>query len=206
MKVKICGITRYEDAWAAVDAGADCLGFIFYPGSSRYIMPVRAGDMIARLPVKVDKVGVFVNASIAEMQEISVYCGLDIIQLHGDEPPAVAEALGWERVWKAFHITTVQDIAVAASYPAAAIVVDTATSTMRGGTGLTCDWQLAAQAAQRFPVMLAGGITPNNIVEAVESVRPLGIDVASGVEQAPGVKDHHKITELFARLEQAKRQ
>ncbi len=200
MQVKICGITNLADAQAAVAAGADYLGFIFYPKSPRAVTLKKAIQIIIKLKTPVKKVGVFVNASTAEINNTAFLCGLDIIQLHGDEPAAVAEQLGSERVWKAFHITSPADIALAAKYPAAAIVVDTATAEQRGGTGKTCDWQLAAQAAQKFTTILAGGINPQNVEEAIATVKPFAIDIASGVEASPGIKDHEKIEKLFKKL------
>ncbi|MCF6174944.1 MAG: phosphoribosylanthranilate isomerase [Victivallaceae bacterium] len=197
MKIKICGITNLADAQAAVAAGADYLGFIFYQKSPRSVTLKKAVEIIIKLKTPVKKVGVFVNASSAEINNTAFLCGLDIIQLHGDEPAALAEQLGSERVWKAFHITSEEDIARAAKYPAAAIVVDTATAGLRGGTGKPCDWQLAAQAAQSFTTILAGGINPQNVQEAIETVKPFAIDTASGVEASPGIKDHKKIEELF---------
>ena len=201
MQVKICGITNLADAQAAVAAGADYLGFIFYPKSPRSITPKKAKEIIISLKSSVKKVGVFVNASKSEIENITILCGLDIIQLHGEEPATLAEQLGSERVWKAFHITSTADIAKAATYPAAAIVVDTATANLRGGTGKICDWQLAAQAAEKFTTILAGGIKAQNVQEAVAKVKPFAIDVASGVEASPGIKDHKKIEELFGELE-----
>ena len=201
MQVKICGITNLVDAQAAVAAGADYLGFIFYPKSPRSVTLKKAIQIIINLKAPVKKVGVFVNASSAEINNTALICGLDIIQLHGEEPAELAEQLGAERVWKAFHITSMADIARAAEYPAAAIVVDTATAGLRGGTGKTCDWQLAAQAAQSFTTILAGGINSQNVLEAIATVKPFAIDVASGVEATPGIKDHKKIEKLFEKLE-----
>lgn len=201
MKVKICGITNLADAQVAVAAGADYLGFIFYQKSPRSVTPELAQNIIQNLQTTAQKVGVFVNMSADEINEIVDLCGLDIIQLHGEETTELAEQLGCERVWKAFHVTSVADIAQAAAYPASAIVVDTATAGLRGGTGKTCDWQLAAQAAQKFTTILAGGIKPENILEAIAIVKPFAIDIASGVEAAPGIKDHNKIRELFEKLE-----
>jgi phosphoribosylanthranilate isomerase len=201
MQVKICGITNLADAQTAVAAGANYLGFIFYPKSPRSITPAKAEQIIIQLKRPVKKVGVFVNASRTAIEQTVLQCGLDIIQLHGEEPATLAKQLGSERVWKAFHITSTADIAQAAAYPAAAIVVDTATADQRGGTGKTCDWQLAAQAAKKFTTILAGGIKPQNVLEAIETVKPFAIDVASGVEATPGIKDHKKIKELFEELE-----
>ena len=200
MKVKICGITNLADAKAAIAAGADYIGFIFYPKSPRAVTLKQAVEIIIKLKAPVKKVGVFVNASSTEINNTAFLCGLDIIQLHGEEPAELAEQLGSKRVWKAFNITSTEDIVKAAKYPAAAIVVDTATAGLRGGTGKPCDWLLAAQAAQKFTTILAGGINPQNIYEAIATVKPFCIDVASGVEARPGIKDHEKIHELFNKI------
>lgn len=197
MKVKICGITNLADAITASDAGANYLGFIFYPKSPRSITPELARDIIANLQTTAKKVGVFVNATINDINSTVDLCGLDIIQLHGEETAEFAQQLDFKRVWKAFHITSMADIEQAAAFPAAAILVDTATTTLRGGTGKTCDWQLATEAAAKFTTVLAGGITPANIREAINKVKPFAIDVASGVEVAPGIKEHNKIRQLF---------
>jgi phosphoribosylanthranilate isomerase len=200
MKVKICGITNLADAMAASEAGADYLGFIFYQKSPRSVTPVIAQNIISKLQTKAKKVGVFVNTPVDKINEIVDLCGLDIIQLHGEETVEMAKQLGYERIWKAFHITSEDDIAQAATYPVAAILVDTATATLRGGTGKTCDWQLAAKAAANFTTILAGGINHSNVLEAIGIVKPFAIDVASGVEASPGLKDHDKIRKLFEQL------
>jgi len=200
IRVKICGITRAEDAQAAVAAGADYLGFIFYEKSPRYIAPEKAAEIIAGLTGEVKKVGVFVNASIPEIFDVMAQCRLDMIQLHGDEPEAFAAQFPRSRVWKAVHMTDSDDIGRWRSYPAAALVLDARSGDQRGGTGLQCDWTVAAQAAARYPVMLAGGITPENAAAAVRAVRPFGLDVNSGVETAPGIKDAEKIRTLINNL------
>ncbi|MDD3119069.1 MAG: phosphoribosylanthranilate isomerase [Victivallales bacterium] len=203
LKVKICGLTRLEDALAALDAGADYLGFILYAGSPRYIDPDRLRRLTAQLPERCRKVGVFVNADAAFIRQTMTACRLDIAQLHGEETAAWAAELEPTRTWKAFHLRTPADLARATDFPAAMLVIDSSTPQARGGTGIRCDWQLAAAAARQRPIMLAGGIDPDNAVAAARAVNPCGLDLAGGVEAVPGIKDHNRIQELFYRLQQA---
>jgi len=200
MKIKICGITRPEDAQAVVDAGADYLGFIFYEGSPRYVTPEKAAAILAGLKGEIKTVGVFVNAPAGQIFDIIAQCRLDVVQLHGDEPEAFAAQFPRRQVWKAVHLREASDIERWRGYPASALVLDARCGDRRGGTGRRCDWNLAALAAERFPVVLAGGITPDNAVAAALAVRPVGLDVNSGVETAPGVKDPDKIKTLINHL------
>ena len=188
VRVKVCGITRLADALAALDIGADYIGFIFAARSPRCMTVEAAAEIRAALPAGIKTVGVFVDADPAQIAESATRCRLDVLQLHGDEAPDVAERLGVERVWKAFMLNDLQDVEVAAVYPAAAILVDSRTAATRGGTGRTANWDLAATLARRRPVVLAGGLGPANVAEAVRRVRPFAIDVNSGVEFAPGRK------------------
>lgn len=198
--VKICGITRLEDALSAAELGADYLGFNFYPGSKRYLEPETCMKIVARLErenLTVQSVGVFVNASLQAIETILESCRLDLAQLSGDEPLEILEALG-ERGLKAIRPRS-QDEAQAASLMARvrktppALLVDAYQAGGYGGTGETADWDIAAQLARAYPVLLAGGLTPENISEALRRVRPWGVDVASGVEDAPGIKDRAKM-------------
>jgi phosphoribosylanthranilate isomerase len=198
--VKICGITRLEDALSAAELGADYLGFNFYPGSKRYIKQEDCMQIVAGLDregMAVRKVGVFVNASLEAIEAILENCRLDLAQLSGDEPLEILEALG-ERGLKAVRLRS-QDEARAASKMARlrkappALLVDTYQAGGYGGTGQTADWDTAAQMARAYPVFLAGGLTPDNISAALHKVRPWGVDVASGVEKAPGIKDRAKM-------------
>ena len=208
--VKICGITNEADARLAVDAGADFLGFILVPSTPRYVTPERAAEIIRALrDGKWEKtpgsrrhcvteslpkfVGVFLDAPEAEIRAAVELCGFDVIQLHGEEPAALATRLGPERVWKMMHLRTPQDVAAAEQYPAAAILADTVSGGKRGGTGQTGDWSLAAALAKQRRTVLAGGLTPENVAEAVRQVRPWALDVGSGVEAAPGRKDAAKV-------------
>jgi phosphoribosylanthranilate isomerase len=194
--IKICGITRLSDALHAISHGAGALGFVFWPQSPRYIAPERAAAIIAALPPDVDAVGVFVNESVDGIRAIVATTGISAIQLHGDEPPAYASALGWP-VLKAIRVADAED--AAGTWPAGTtFLVDAADPVRRGGTGVTVDWQQAAVAARGRRVMLAGGLTPDNVAAAIDAVRPFGVDVASGVEDAPGVKNQDKVARFLA--------
>jgi phosphoribosylanthranilate isomerase len=194
--VKICGMTRLPDALHAVDHGADALGFVFWPQSPRYISPERAAVIIAALPTGVSAVGVFVNETVDEITRVAAETGISAIQLHGDEPPSYADALAWPVV----RATTVEQIEEASSsWPAGTtFLMDTGDPVRRGGTGQTIDWQQAASAARVQRIVLAGGLTPDNVAEAVAAVRPFGVDVSSGVEDAPGVKNGDKVARFLA--------
>jgi len=196
MKVKICGITTLAGGLAALDAGADLLGFNFYPKSPRYLLPAACADLVNGLRARgcaATLVGVFVNPAQGEVEEILRTCDLDLAQLSGDEPPELLRALGG-RAFKALRPAgeaALQD--ALSAYPlraaAPAVLIDAYRPGEYGGTGQTADWRLAAGLAARAPLLLAGGLTPANVAEAVRQVRPWGVDVASGVESAPGIKD-----------------
>jgi phosphoribosylanthranilate isomerase len=195
MFVKICGITRVEDAHAAVAAGAGALGFVFWPESPRYIDPYRARAIIATLPPFVTPVGLFVNQALEYIRGVASLARLGAVQLHGDESPAFAQAIG-NAVIKALTLRDrVND------WPARTrVLLDAHDPAQRGGTGRTIDWDAAAVVAAARPILLAGGLTPANVAEAVGRVRPFGIDVSSGVERSPGIKDYGKIAALFEAL------
>lgn len=200
MKVKICGITNLPDALQAVEAGADMLGFNFYPGSPRYVQPENCAAIIKLMQQRglhAVTVGVFVNAGAEEVLAQMDHCGLDLAQLHGDEPPETLAALG-ERAFKALRPGSaealeqaVADFPMRAAPPA--FLVDAYRPGQYGGTGETADWGLARSLARRFPLLLAGGLTLGNVAAAVSQVRPWGVDVASGVEASPGRKDPRKV-------------
>ena len=193
---KICGITRLSDALHAIEHGAGALGFVFWPQSPRYIAPERAADIIVSLSPDVDAVGVFVNESIDGIRAIVAKTGISAIQLHGDEPPDYAPALGWP-VLKAITVAQADD--AAGAWPAeTTFLMDAADPVRRGGTGTTVDWQQAAAAARGRRVVLAGGLTPDNVAAAIDTVRPFGVDVSSGVEDAPGVKNQDKVARFLA--------
>src|SRR3954469_1180183 len=191
--IKICGITRLEDAEAAIAAGAGALGFVFWPKSPRFIDPHRARQIAAALPPLVPIVGVFVNQPREYVNGVASLVRLSAVQLHGDETPAFAAALA-NPVVKAVS-TGDADLQ---NWPARVrLLLDVHDPVARGGTGRTIDWAAAADLAARRELLLAGGIPPENVADAVARVRPFGIDVSSGVERAPGIKDHRRLRALF---------
>ena len=192
-KIKICGIRTLPDALAAIDAGADLLGFNFYPQSVRYVDVGACRDMMSvlRKSGQIKFVGVFVNAPIAEIRATMDTCGLGLAQLHGDETPEMLDALDGKG-FKAFRGVPA-DVNGFARHGPPALLVDAAVKGSYGGTGATADWSAAAELAKRYRLLLAGGLTPQNVAEAVERVQPWGVDVASGVEASPGEKDPNKM-------------
>jgi len=194
--LKICGITRLSDALHAVEHGAGALGFVFWPQSPRYITPERAAEIIAALPPGVDAVGVFVNEPVDSIRAVVAQTGISTIQLHGDEAPVYADALGWP-VLRAITVEQAEQ-ASAAWPPETLFLMDAADPVRRGGTGSTIDWQQAASAARGRRIVLAGGLTPDNVADAIGTVRPFGVDVSSGVEDAPGVKNPDKVARFLA--------
>ena len=199
VKVKICGITSYEDARVAVEAGADALGFVFYDKSPRYINPVRAAEIISRLPPFIQTVGLFVNEDTAQVNWTADYCGIDVIQFHGDETPEDCLEVK-RRVIKAFRvqkIISIDPLEKYQDYQVSGYLLDAWSPDAYGGTGRTFNWELAQAAKQYGPVILAGGLTPENIAEAIRVVNPYGVDVSSGVESALGKKDLEKVREFI---------
>ena len=202
IKVKVCGLTRLEDALFAASLGAHAVGFIFYPKSPRFVSPERAAEISRRLPPFVLRVGVFVNEEPWRIREIQKRVGLDLVQLHGDEPPHFC-AQFFPRVIKAFRIREERDLDKIPPYRGkiSAILLDTYVKGLAGGTGRTFDWAIARRAkAFGLPVILAGGIGPENAARALEEVSPYGLDVNSGVECSPGRKHPALLRLLFARL------
>ena len=201
MFLKICGITQLSDALHAVEHGAGALGFVFWPRSPRCIHPERAADIIAALPAGVDAVGVFVNEAADGIRAVVAQTGINTVQLHGDETPADAAALGWP----VLRAVTLEQIEAASTVwpPETTFLMDAADPVRRGGTGHTIDWKRAAAAAYGRRVVLAGGLTPENVADAIATVRPCGVDVSSGVEDAPGVKNPDKVARFLARARSA---
>lgn len=197
MFVKICGITRIDDANAAVELGAGALGFVFWPRSPRFIDPFRARAVVAALPPFVAAVGVFVNQPAEYVNGVASLVGLTAVQLHGDEDAAFARAIR-RPVIKA--ITTGRDAPLDAWAERYTLLLDAHDPEQRGGTGRTIDWTWAAAIAGARRVVLSGGLTPENAAEAVGRVRPFGIDVSSGVEHAPGIKSRERLKALFEAL------
>jgi phosphoribosylanthranilate isomerase len=197
--VKICGITNHDDAQAAVEAGADALGFVFYPPSPRHVSPEQAAQIIHRLPPFVTTVGLFVDVAFETVNDLAADCGLDRIQLHGNETPAFCCQVK-QPVIKVFHMKNIESLRQLPSYRVSAYLLDAyVEGALPGGTGTLFPWALAAQAKAYGPVILAGGLTPENVATAIAQTRPYGVDVSSGVESAPGIKDHRKIRAFVTR-------
>ncbi len=200
MLVKICGITRFDDAEAAVEAGAGALGFVFWPESPRFIDPYRVRAIVRSLPAFVTTVGVFVNQPAEYVAGVASLVPLNAVQLHGDEPADDVRRIG-RPVIKALTIDLASRPEHLTVWPAGVtILLDAHDPVRRGGTGRSVDWKAAAAVAARRRIVLAGGLTPDNVVQAIDRVRPFGIDVSSGVERSPGVKDHQRIRALFRAL------
>lgn len=195
-KVKICGITNYDDAAAAMEMGADLLGFNFYRPSPRYVTAKKAAQIINKLPAFIDVVGIFVNSTLEETRDIASQCQLDWIQLHGDEDPEFCRWLAYDsaRTMKAFRVKDAHDLEKMDDFFTDAVLLDAYDPKRYGGTGLTFDWNIIGHITKR--VFLAGGINPDNAVAAIE-LGVYGIDVCSGIESRPGKKDHRKMKKLF---------
>ncbi|WP_297056800.1 phosphoribosylanthranilate isomerase [Thermosulfurimonas sp.] len=203
VRVKICGITEPETALLAVELGAAALGFIFYPRSPRYIPPPKAREIIALLPPLITTVGVFVDEDPSRIKEIMDYVGLDLVQLHGRESPETC-ALFFPRVIKALRLRGEEDLPQLGSYrgKVRGVLLEPYVKGLPGGTGRTLDWNLALKARDYgLPLILAGGLSPENIRQAVLTVRPYAVDVNSGVEKEPGRKDPERLRALFRALE-----
>jgi phosphoribosylanthranilate isomerase len=198
LRIKICGITNLEDALLAADLGANALGFIFYAKSPRSVAPEAARQIIRQLPPFVVTVGVFVDESTALVRDLAAQVGLDWVQCHGQESPDYCRSLG-RRVLKAFRIKDESSLTELAKYQGAvqAFLLDTYKKGQVGGTGEVFDWKLARQAQAYGPVVLAGGLTAANVARAIAAAQPQAIDVASGVEAAPGKKDPEKLRAFF---------
>jgi len=199
VRIKICGITNLEDALLAADLGADALGFIFYPKSPRKVAPEAARAIIAQLPPLVTTVGVFVDEDAAAVRELAARLGLDWVQLHGQESPDYCRSLG-RRVIKGFRVQDQHSLAALEAYRGAAqaLLLDTYKKGQIGGTGETFNWALAREAQKYGPIILAGGLNPENVAQAIAAAQPQAVDVASGVESAPGKKDPEKLRRFFA--------
>jgi phosphoribosylanthranilate isomerase len=211
--VKICGITNCEDARAAVEAGADLIGFVFYPPSPRFVTPERAREILAEigeLRFGIRAVGVFVNEPLERVRSVMDAAGLDLAQLHGKESPGVVQELG-ARAYKSLQATDLDTAhALMANYRSAvgdplargntpAFIVDAPPAKLPGGNGTVADWSVAREIASQFPILLAGGLDFDNVRQAIDEVSPYGVDVSSGVERAPGLKDHAKVRLFISR-------
>jgi phosphoribosylanthranilate isomerase len=206
-KVKLCGTTRLEDAELAVELGAWAIGFILWPGSKRHAEPGVAAGIARAVRRRVELVGVFVNQPLDDVEAAADAIGLTHVQLHGDEGPsfcaAVRERTGC-RVIKALRIGSAADLRDAARFHTDFHLLDSSVRGLRGGSGQTWDWELAAQRRSDAPVILSGGLTPENVADGIAAVRPYAVDVASGVETSPGVKDRARV-EAFVRAAQGVR-
>lgn len=202
-KVKICGITNQEDADVAVSLGVDALGFIF-ARSPRKIEPDTAGEIISSLPAMIAFVGVFVDEEEDRVRQIASQCGLNMLQFHGRESPKYC-GLFQQKIIKAFRIRDDMSLRDIPDYQghAATFLLDTYKKGMMGGTGETFNWNLAIEAKALGPIILSGGLTPNNVKDAILRVRPYGVDVSSGVESCPGKKDHKRLRDFVEQVREA---
>lgn len=203
-RVKICGITRWEDARRAAELGAAALGFNFYRASPRYIEPCEARRIVTQLPPLVLAVGVFADETDGmKIAEVARAAGVSVVQLHGPKFPAPNGGLENYRVIRAVSVRQSLNLGDLSRVAASAILFDTFDEELRGGTGKTFDWSLARDAKRYGPIILAGGLTPENVGRAIREVRPYAVDVASGVESAPGKKDPTKLRSFFAAVAKA---
>ena len=196
-QIKICGITNEEDALYSAECGAAALGFIFYPPSPRYIKPEDARKIVSVLPDELVKVGVFVNEKVAEIKRVMEYCGLDMIQLHGDESPEFCREFPASQIIKAVEFKNDDDLNRTLNYDVAALLVDSRYAGLYGGTGKKANWDLACRIKNKKPLILSGGLNEGNIAEALQTVAPAALDINSGVESEPGKKDHAKLARIF---------
>lgn len=216
-RIKVCGITRRADAEAAVAAGADALGFLFYPGSPRYVTPATAAAMASDLPPFLTLIGLFVNPSLEEVVQTLAMGFLNGVQLHGDESPAFCQQLRNQTggthspsIIKAIRVATARDLHDLCQWPVQAILLDAKVGSQYGGTGQSFDWSLLQPWPHLFPtraaplpLILAGGLTPDSVATAVQQVQPDAVDVSSGVETAPGIKSADKIRQFIQQVRQA---
>lgn len=202
VRVKICGITRLDDALAASEYGADAIGFVFYGKSPRYIEPYAARDIVGKIPPFITPVALFVNETEAKVREILNITGINVIQFHGDEQPDYVRLFN-QRVIKAFRIADDSSLEGVHEYDVNALLFDAFRADTYGGTGRTFNWELIKGKRFDEKVIIAGGLTPENVSEAIMKVRPYGVDVSSGVEVSPGVKDHKKMREFILRVKES---
>lgn len=203
VRIKICGITREGDAWDAVWAGADALGFLFYPKSKRRISPERARDIIRALPPLVAAVGVFANESAERIAAVRETCRLDAVQLHGDETPEFCRSLSGKTI-KAFRLRSAETLAAARAFSTGAWLFDSYAPNQRGGTGCPFNWEWIRQSMPLpRPFIVAGGLTPGNVGNCIKTVRPYAVDVSSGVEEEPGKKNADKMRRFVAAVREA---
>lgn len=198
-RIKICGITNLEDALCAVTAGADAIGFVFYEKSPRYVHPEKVGQIVSELPPFVTTVGLFVNADPEIIKQTMRTAKLNVVQLHGDEAPEDC-SLSPYPVIKAVRVKDADSLVGIDNYNVSALLLDAWNDQQYGGTGESFDWQLAKKLTGRLPIILAGGLTPDNVAQAIQVVNPYAVDVSSGVEKSPGRKNHNKIREFIKQV------
>ncbi len=197
VEVKVCGLTNLEDARVALDAGADYLGFVIYDKSPRGVTVERVAEIMGALESGVRGVGVFVNESPSKIDSIVRRCGLYAAQIHGDEAASAFTAFP-HRLWRAVWLQDGAGVPPPMEWTADRYVIDAAVTGLYGGSGVQADWDAASSLAQEYPVMLAGGLHPGNVADAIRCVKPMGVDVASGVEAEPGRKDHDAVKAFVA--------
>jgi len=203
-RIKVCGITRREDAQAAAALGADAIGVIFAAESPRCVTPEQAAEALRDLPPFVSSVGVFVNEAAGRVVSVARQCGLTAVQLHGEEQPSIVDELPGLRVLRALRVRDRSSLSEMRAWRVAAFVLDAYVPGARGGTGLPVSVELAREAVESGArVVLAGGLTPDNVRDAVAAVRPYAVDVSSGVEEKPGIKDRRKMEDFVAAVREA---
>ena len=201
-RIKICGITNVEDGLQAAQLGADALGFVFYPQSPRFVEAEHVRNIIELLPPFISTVGLFVNEKAARVREVMEFCRLDIAQLHGDEVGGDI-GLANRRVIRALRVRDETSLQMVEKYQHQTLLLDAWVKDRMGGTGQTFDWNLAARVSDTCRILLAGGLTPENVTEAIHTVRPYGVDVSSGVESSPGRKDTEKMALFIQNVRKA---
>ncbi len=197
IKIKICGITNLDDALFAAECGADALGFIFYKKSPRYVAPEKAAEIVNHLPPFITPVAVVVNEREEKIRNLQFTTGIKVLQFHGDERPEFCERFA-NRVIKSFQVKDKESLENMAHYHVNAFLLDSYKEGLRGGTGVAFDWHLAVVAKTFGRVILAGGLNPENVVEAVKLVQPYAVDVSGGVEKEPGIKDHALVKKFIS--------
>ncbi|HEX74991.1 MAG TPA: phosphoribosylanthranilate isomerase [Dehalococcoidia bacterium] len=200
VRVKVCGITNIQDALSAIDYGADALGFVFAP-SPRQLTPEQVQDIVSQLPPHTCKVGVFVDFELATVNDIKSRCHLDIVQLHGSESPEYCQSL-LPNVIKSFQVRDETILELLPTYRVKAYLLDSYHTKLKGGTGHSFDWSIAKKAKEYGPIILSGGLNPDNIRQAIAAVQPFAVDVSSGVEATPGKKDQNKLRNFLKAAKQ----
>ncbi len=200
--IKVCGLTTREQVKDCVDLGVNWLGFNCYPGSKRYIVPEKIRELLDIVPFDVKTVGVFVNGSVQKVNQIMEYTGMQLVQLHGDESPEYAKALTHEYI-RAFRVSSCFQPNQISHFPLTYFLLDSYHPNHYGGTGKSFNWEIAKKSKKFGRLILAGGLNPENVQEAITSVRPFGVDVCSGVESTPGLKDWNRVATFISAVRKA---